>query len=296
MTWDRATRLLTDAEPTVAPAVSAVVTVDGSVVYAHRPDRVFDLASLTKVVWTTEAALRLVDAGRLALDEPHPALQPGQTVARLLQHSAGCLWWKDFTGLPDRAAILRAARDEPLVHEPGVEHVYSDLGFLTLGALLEETAAARIDTLGDGPLRWGDATAEPTEHGLRGVVHDENARAMGGIAPHAGLFGRAEEVAAVAGRWLRGDVPLAAVAFARKGAGSHVLGWDTPSGNMSSAGGKPPKDAVGHTGFTGTSVWMSPSRRTVAVLLTNRVAYGRDPAAIRLLRFKWHQAVWDAVA
>lgn len=295
MSWDLARSLLVDAEPAVAPAVSAFVTHHGEPVFAHHPERVFDLASLTKVLCTTEVVLRLVAEGRLALDDPHPALQQGQTVARLMQHAAGALWWKELYLLPDRAAILHAACTEPLAHEPGEEHVYSDLGFLTLGALIEQTTGQRIDALWSGPLRWGDPRAEPTEGGLCGVVHDENARAMGGIAPHAGLFGTAPEVAQVANRWLDGSVPGAAEAFTRRGAGSHRLGWDGPSGSMSSAGSRPPRDAVGHTGFTGTSVWMSPANGIVAVLLTNRVAYGRDPEAIRRLRFRWHQAVWDTL-
>lgn len=295
MSWDQARSLLVEAEPAVAPAVAGFVTVRGEPVFAHHPERVFDLASLTKVLCTSEVALRLVAAGRLSLDDPHPALQIGQTVARLMQHSAGALWWKELYLLGDRAAILHAARTEPLAHAPGEDHVYSDLGFLTLGALLEEATGQRIDALWSGPLRWGDPRAEPTEGGLQGVVHDENARAMGGIAPHAGLFGTAPEVAQVANRWLDGSIPGAAEAFRRRGAGSHRLGWDGPSGSMSSAGSRPPKDAIGHTGFTGTSVWMSPEHGIVAVLLTNRVVYGRDPEAIRKLRFRWHQAVWDTL-
>jgi CubicO group peptidase (beta-lactamase class C family) len=128
------------------------------------------------------------------------------------------------------------------------------------------------------------------------LVHDDNARAMGGVAPHAGLFGSAWEVAKVARRWLVGEVPGADGALRTRGRGSHVLGWDTPSGEQSSAGASPPADAVGHTGFTGTSVWMSHSRDFIAVLLTNRVAYGRDPSRIRALRHAWHQVAWGAVS
>lgn len=288
-------RLLNEAEGTVAPALSAVVWHDGREIFAHHADRVFDLASLTKVLATTEVALRAVYTGHLKLDEGHSLLPAGVTIAQLLTHSAGMLWWKDFSALPSRQAVLAAALAEPLVAPPGVTHTYSDLSFLSLGAVLEAVHGARLDALWHGPLRWGDPHAEPTEGGLRGVVHDDNARAMGGIAPHAGLFGNARQVLAVATRWLRGDIPLAERSFAQHGAGSHVLGWDTPSGEMSSAGPRPPADAVGHTGFTGTSVWMSPSRRVIAVLLTNRVAYGRDPTRIRSLRHAWHQTVWDAI-
>lgn len=271
---------------TIAPSISAAVWHDGREVFVHHPDRVYDLASLTKVLCTTEVALRH------DLDAPHPLLPDGATPRLLLSHSAGMRWWKDFSSLPDRASIFRAALAEPRDAPPGT---YSDLSFLALGAVLEALGGARIDALWQGPLRWGDPTAEPTENGLRGIVHDDNARAMGGVAPHAGLFGNAREVLAVAVRWLDGDIPRAAEAFAYRGAGSHRLGWDSPSGEMSSAGPRPPDDAVGHTGFTGTSVWMSPSRRIIAVLLTNRVAYGRDPQRIRALRHDWHQRVWDTL-
>ncbi len=279
----------------VAPSLSAAVWHDGRELFTHNPARVYDLASLTKVLATTEVVLRAVESGRLDLDGGHPLLPPNVTIAQLLSHSAGMLWWKDLSALRTRAAVLQAALAEPLVTAPGLTHVYSDLSFLSLGAVIEAVMGARMDALWHGPLRWGDALAEPTENGLRGVVHDDNARCMGGVAPHAGLFGNARQVLAVATRWLRAGVPLSQTAFTRRGAGSHVLGWDTPSGEASSAGPRPPADAVGHTGFTGTSVWMSPSRRIIAVLLTNRVAFGRDAARIRSLRHEWHQCVWDAI-
>ncbi len=288
------------AEGTVAPSISACVLHDGVEVFAHHADRIYDLASLTKVLCTTELTLRAVHRGALRLDEGHPLWHGGVTTRMLLQHCAGCLWWKELWRAGDRAAILRAALEEPLVTPPGTAHTYTDLGFLSLGAALEDLGGARLDTLfrAEAPdaaarLSWGHPDAVATEGGLQGVVHDDNARAMGGVAAHAGLFGDARAVAAVAHRWLAGAVPLAERAFHERGLGSHALGWDTPSGDVSSAGPRPPADAVGHTGFTGTSVWVSPSRRLVAVLLTNRVAYGRDPARIRALRHGWHQAVWD---
>lgn len=288
------------AEGGVAPSVSACVLVHGREVFAWQPARVYDLASLTKVLCTSELALRLCEQGRLSLDGGHPLWQPGLTTRLLLQHSAGCLWWKELWREGSREAVVRAALTEPLVTAPGAAHTYTDLGFLSLGAAVEAEGGGRIDEVyrrlapdAAARLSWGHPDAVPTEGGLQGVVHDDNARAMGGVAAHAGLFGTARDVAAVAQRWLDGEVPLAAAAFADRGRGSHALGWDTPSGNESSAGPRPPADAVGHTGFTGTSVWMSPRHRIVAVLLTDRVFYGRDPVQVRRLRHHWHQAVWD---
>ncbi len=297
----RLRELVQGARGSVAPSLSAVVLHQGVEVFAYEAERVYDLASLTKVLATTELSLRAAAAGLLPLDEGHPLWHPGLTPRLLLQHSAGCLWWRELWHEGKREAVLAAARREPLVTAPGDQHTYSDLGFLCLGAALEAVGSARLDTLFAeqmpevaARLSWGHPAAEPTEGGLRGVVHDDNARAMGGVAPHAGLFGNARGVAFAAQRWLTDEVPMATHAFSNRGAGSHVLGWDTPSGELSSAGPRPPADAVGHTGFTGTSVWMSPSAGVVAVLLTNRVAFGRDPAAIRQFRHAWHQAAWDS--
>ena len=137
--------------------------------------------------------------------------------------------------------------------------------------------------------------AEERREAAARVAAAEEAKADREAAALAAERDAARAVASIAARWLDGRVPLASIAFTTLGKGSHRLGWDSPSGAISSAGPRPPADAVGHTGFTGTSVWLSPSRRTVAVLLTNRVAYGRDPARIRGLRHEWHQTVWDEV-
>ena len=261
----------------VAPHVSAVILDGGDEIFASDGDRVYDLASLTKPLCTAEVALRG------DVDRGHPLLPRGVTLVHLLQHSSGWPAHRLFEGTRDR--IVAAALAEPLVHEPGAVHVYSDIGFLALGAVLEAEGGARIDALWGGPLAWGRPGVE---------VNDENARRMGGVAPHAGLFGSARQVAACAMRWLDGTIPRASEAFTRRGPGSHALGWDTPSGEASSAGADAPADAVGHLGFTGTSIWMSPSRRRVAVLLTDRVAKGPDLTGIRALRRLFHQAAWTA--
>lgn len=294
---------LVGAEGKVAPSLSAVVLVNGKTAFTHGADRIYDLASLTKVLCSTELALRMAANGTLPLDAHHPLWAAGITTRMLLQHTAGCLWWKELWREGRREAIVRAALAEPLVTAPGLTHTYSDLGFLSLGAAIEvvgseDIAALYAEMCPDAAeaVSWGHPAAEPTEGGLRGVVHDDNARAMGGVAAHAGLFGSAAAVAGIAQRWTDGRVPMAELAFSSVGVGSHRLGWDTPSGDQSSAGPRPPHDAIGHTGFTGTSLWMSPGLGIVAVLLTNRVAYGRDPTAIRAFRHHWHQTVWDTFA
>lgn len=290
--------LLGRAERGVAPSVSAVVWQDGRTLYARHPDRVYDLASLTKPLCTAEVALRLVAARRLDLDAGHGLLPAGVTIRHLLQHASGWPAWRPFHAeAADRADLVARVLATPLVNPPGAVHTYSDLGFIALGAVIEAVEGARIDALWRGPLRWGDPRSQTTGLGRGGPVHDDNARRMGGIAPHAGLYGSATEVAACAARWLTASVLPAALvhrAFTERGPGTHTLGWDTPSpGGQSTAGASPPPDAVGHLGFTGTSVWMSPGRGRVAVLLTNRVAAGEDLSAIRGVRRAFHGLAWE---
>lgn len=286
-------RLLAEAEGRVAPAVSAGVWVNGRRVYARAPERVYDLASLTKVLCTTELALRAFPA----LDRGHALLPPGVTLRHLLQHASGWPAWQPyFEVATSRRDLVHRVLATPPVAAPGSRHVYSDLGFIALGAVLEAEAGARLDALWRGPLRWGDPRAEPTGSPAPGVVHDENARRMDGVAPHAGLFGTVDEVAAVVHGWLDGsrvDAESARRAFTERGPGTHALGWDTPSpGGVSTAGSHPPADAVGHLGFTGTSAWLSPARGVVAVLLTNRVALTTDRGPINGLRRAFYDAVW----
>jgi len=294
--------LLADAEGRVAPSVSALV-VDLSrdaPLLVRAPERIYDLASLTKVLCTTEVAMRAAASGVCPLDAGHALLPPGVTVRHLLQHASG---WsahrRFFETCGTREAVVAAALSEPLEAAPGARHVYSDIGFLALGAVLEAQGGARIDTLfhatwPETPFTWGHPSSEPTDGDRGGPVNDENARAMGGVAPHAGLFGTVFGVVEAARRWLEGNVPEAARAFTESGPGSHALGWDTAAQDgRSTAGAAPPADTVGHLGYTGTSLWMSPSRGRVAVLLTNRVHAGADLAGIRALRQAFHGACWE---
>jgi serine-type D-Ala-D-Ala carboxypeptidase len=287
------------AEGVVAPSVSALVWRDGVEVHAHHADRVYDLASLTKPLGAVEIALALVARGRLDVERGHPLLPPGVTIRHLLQHASGWPAWKPFHAVAtSRADLVARVLAEPLVAAPGAVHVYSDLGFIALGAVIEAETGERLDALVRGPLRWGDPSSEPTDGSRGGPVHDQNARAMGGIAPHAGLYGSAREVLVAARRWLDASVlpaELVTRAFTERGPGTHTLGWDTPSpGGASTAGPNPPPDAVGHLGFTGTSIWVSPAERLVSILLTNRVATGPDLAPIRALRQAFHAWAWTA--
>jgi len=218
-----------------------------------------------------------------------------------------------------RDRMLELALAHPTVAPPGQAYAYSDLGFLLLGAALERMSGERLDRLWEETvppranvdLRWGWAEAAATEmcpvrsEMVIGKVHDLNAAVMGGIAPHAGLFGSAVEVAKLAAWQMRayqgGESSLSSGTvqrfFGAKGPGSHHLGWDGVSPG-SSAGLLWPKDGVGHLAFTGCSVWMAPVEDVVVVFLSNRIhpyvgdgpalgpATPDDPLAARTIGFR----------
>lgn len=305
----------------------------------------FDLASLTKVLCTTSLAMAFVADGRLDLERPVrrwvPAAPPGVSAAHLLQHSSGLPAWSPlydevigsglaWGGREARAMVLdRVCRTPPLA-APGQRHCYSDLGFLLLGAVLEAVGGAPLDLLYAAlvrapsgiDLRWGVAGAAATEDCpvrggvVVGAVHDLNAAVLGGVASHAGLFGTALAVAS-AGAWVLaggpgggGDSGLDVLRrFAgREGPGSHALGWDRPTPGACSAGPRWPADGLGHTGFTGASLWLAPRSGIAVALLCNRVHPrvdgGSRPGAVasprtlqfRALRPAVHEAVIDALS
>jgi CubicO group peptidase (beta-lactamase class C family) len=232
------------------------------------------------------------------------------TIRHLLTHSSGLPAHRRLWELAtDRAGAIALVNSTPLDTVPGVRMVYSDLGAMVLTEALESAYAMRLDSLLASrvfqPL--GMSSTEflppasilpriaPTERDpwrgriLRGEVHDENAARLGGISGHAGLFSDAEDMLTF-GEWLlgrreggtAGRVPISPAVAAtfttrqdRPPGSSRALGWDTPSEN-SSAGTRFSSQSFGHTGFTGTSIWMDPTRGVVLVLLTNRVNPTRD--------------------
>ena len=288
------------------------------------PDSLFDLASLTKLA-TTALALSFVRERQLTLETPFRELVPDfhggrkdeVTLAQVLTHTAGLSWWlplwKEVRSLDE--AVWRAAQ-EPLAQDLGT-FTYSDLGYImltqglaTIGGrpfadlvrdgILGPVEAGRVD-FGPRPRELCVATEEDTEwrkRRLRGEVHDENAFSVGGVCGHAGLFGTAADVAAIARVFRDGAVignDLAALARTehvkeknvRRGLG---LALRAPDGPM--VGRHFSVDAYGHTGFTGTSLWVDPQLDLTVVLLTNRVYFGRsnDDATYRF-RIAVHEAV-----
>lgn len=301
-------------------------------------DTVFDLASLTKVIATTTLAMRAVDDGVLALDDPLASRLPewrgtdrqDVTIRDALAHASGLPaylpFFRDHTG---RAEFEPAICHLPLEYAPRSQAIYSDLGFILLGFVLHDvrTAGGRLDpstTLAaqfrrlasyispkplafNPPRPWREQTA-PTEIDqwrgrlLVGEVHDENCWALGGAAGHAGLFGTAAAVGAFARaalRTIRGDRILAQPdtfrEFIRRTGvpgSSRALGWDTML-PTSSCGTRMSTTAIGHTGFTGTSLWIDWEQDVYVVLLTNRVHPTRENNKLKDIRPAFHDAVME---
>jgi CubicO group peptidase (beta-lactamase class C family) len=279
---------------------------------------IYDLASLTKVIGTTTAAMILFDEGKLVLDEKVQHYLPGfigglkdeVTVRQLLMHRgglpAGRELWRHAKS-PEEAKQM--VIDTPLEYRPGTGFVYSDIGADLLGLIVEACAGERLDTFLDHrvfkPLGMNDTGFKPADslvyriaptevtpprgYPVRGEVHDENAYALGGVAGHAGLFGTASDLSVFAQMLLNGGsyagtrivAESTVKLFTAKASGSRALGWEVGEGQHG-AGMFFGENAFGHTGFTGTSIWIDPDREMFVILLTNRVhaARAKRPAKV----------------
>lgn len=282
-------------------------------------DTIFDIASLTKVVATTPSVLRLWEMGKIDLNQPlghylkefnTPAYQD-VTVARLLTHSAG------LPDLPSREAMTRgfpkAAELQAKVGlsvPPGGTFLYSDTGFILLGELVRRVSGQPLDRFAQRqfytplgmrdtafapPVSWRKRIA-PTEvvnaHGpLRGAVHDGNARLLHGVAGHAGVFSTAADLSRFCRMLLNGG-QLGGRRYLKEatvramfsphviGESTRGLGWDIASPYSRTLGAYFPAGSVGHTGYTGTAIWMDPASQVYMILLTNRVhPYGKGTVA-----------------
>ncbi len=289
-------------------------------------DTIFDLASLTKVVATTTAVMQLVEQGKIRVNEPVAKYLPdfaqnGKqdiTIRDLLTH---------YSGLPQdlnleqpwegRETAYQMAYAAKPIYPPGSKFLYSDVNFIVLGALIEKISG---ESLGDycekhifRPLRmthtrflppasWTSKIA-PTQYDqqgkmLRGIVHDPTARRMGGVAGQAGLFSTADDLLKFAVALLQGSSVLSPLAVEKmttpqQPPTSDVLrgfGWDIDSPFSSNRGSLLPVGSFGHTGFTGTSLWIDPTTNTVIVLLTNAV-HPRGMGSAIALRSKIATAV-----
>jgi CubicO group peptidase (beta-lactamase class C family) len=299
---------------------------------ATTDETVFDLASLTKVLSTGALAMQDVERGSLGLDDlvsQHvedwrgPDREP-VTIRDLLSHCSGLPAYRPFfKTVNTRSLFEQAICQTPLDYCPRERAVYSDLGFILLGMILSRRTPldVRFDALRTQlgmsedlqflpPTTWRHRTA-PTEFDqwrgreLLGEVHDENAAALGGVAGHAGLFGTAAGVGQHARHILqvlcgRGGVVQRATVetfVARRAevpGSSRALAWDTML-PTSSCGDRMSPRSFGHTGFTGTSLWIDPDRGVYVVFLTNRVCPSRENTGITAVRPALHSAVMQAL-
>ncbi|MBI4511802.1 MAG: beta-lactamase family protein [Deltaproteobacteria bacterium] len=310
-------------------------------------DTVYDVASVTKAAATALVVMRLIEAGRLSLDSPACAFVPELAgpgkerirVRDLLCHASGLPAWRPLferigPGERERTPsardrILRMAAGEPVEREPGTRSVYSDLGFMVLGLVVERAGGDRLDRLaervvfeplGMNETRFVDLDAAPravtpsqvapTEACPRrglvvGEVHDDNCHAAGGILGHAGLFSTVNDLSrlchALAGAWQGERVPggfppeMVREFFSPCGIPGSTwrLGWDGPSPppGASQAGDLWPKTGVGHLGFTGCSAWIDLERARWVILLSNRVHPSREDQRIKVVRPRVHDAI-----
>ena len=319
------------------------------------PASIFDMASLTKVVGTTTAAIVLAQRGAISLDDrvtDHlpwwDAGDPAKsqvTIRHLLVHQGGLPPFRRFfLEMEGRAAYEDAIGGLPLDYAPGDSTVYSDIGVMTVAFIVEEVTGRPLDDFlrGEvwGPLGMADTgfTPDPSEwhrvatteldegyrgYHVHGVVHDENAHAIGGVAGHAGLFSSARDLAVFVQLMLDRGVagpcradrisglpchrprfsPVAIFAPGwvdritrrQSGAPTRAIGWDTPS-PRSSAGDYFSRRSFGHTGYTGTSLWIDPTQDLAVVLLTNRVNPTRNNSKHVPLRREVHDRVARAIA
>lgn len=294
----------------------------------------WDLASLTKVVGMTTAMMQLVEQDRVELDAPVMRYLPefaGEgkervTIRHLLTHSSGLPSWrplyKEAAAADTAVAIVFAT---PLDTVPGARMVYSDLGAILLGTVVERVSGETLDAYLArhvfGPLGMTSTLYRPDpslrdriaptefdpwrQRHIRGEVHDENAFMLGGVSGHAGLFSTAADLARFARMMLSGGT-LDGVRVVRAstiaqftavqdpGLSHRALGWETPSG-QNSAGRRMSARAFGHTGFTGTSLWMDPEAGTFIILLTNRVNPSRQNTRIGQVRVALADAVMAAL-
>ncbi len=307
----------------------------------------FDLASLTKVVATTTAAMLLEEDGRLDLDRPVRHYLPeldapdksGITVHQLLTHSGGFVsggpLWRDSR---TAAEFIEYMNERPLIYVPGDSSVYSDWDLILTGLIVERITGQRLDAFLQqrvwGPLGMRDTRFNPLsptslpegvectagfqpghpllpriaasevdtifrDRLIHGIVHDENACALAGVAGHAGLFSSARDLAVFAQMMLNGGeyngvrilqpATIARWTARQNEHSSRALGWDTPA-PRSSAGAYFSPRSFGHTGFTGTSIWMDPERGLFVILLTNRV----NPTRANTLHVPLRRDVADA--
>ncbi|OAG27317.1 serine hydrolase domain-containing protein [Thermodesulfatator autotrophicus] len=302
----------------------------------------YDLASLTKPLATSLCLMRLVAEEKIKLGQklgeffPVPFWFEEITIANLLNHSAGLpshrpYFVKLITYPPENRQdlIITWILKEPLAYPIGKKHLYSDLGFILLGKIVETASGKTLEDFFEETLKiLGPSSRrilfKPKVKGIcqkamaatelcpwrgkliKGEVHDENAWVLGGVAGHAGLFGQAEEVLKLLVLLLKVYLGQETCNFLtrevislfwdwRSEAGTWALGFDRPSPKNSSAGGLMSRKALGHLGFTGTSFWIDHENELIILLLSNRVHPHRHPNKLKIFRPVLHDLIFKKI-
>ena len=304
------------------------------------PSDIFDLASLSKVISTTAAIMILIDQKELKLDtkvyEIFPSIlrsddkffneKKAISIRHLLTHTAGFPPFKKYFSMDiKKREIINDICSTKLLHKPGDETVYSDLGMILLGKIVEYITGTSLDIFVSDyiykPLGMGSTFYNPSKKKLKrivpteivsgyreglihGEVHDENAHKLGGVVGHAGLFSSARDLAVFSQMMLNGGIYGGKRIFKKSTVNQFAsramvdtnsyrcLGWDSPSGEAS--GGIYLSDkSYGHTGYTGTSLWIDPDNDLFVILLTNSVHPKRDNKTPNY--FDWRQRVHSGV-
>ncbi|MCP5063082.1 MAG: serine hydrolase [Ignavibacteriae bacterium] len=296
---------------------------------------IFDLASVSKVVATTSAAMILVDESKLNLDEKVISYLPefnnnGKeiiTIKNLLVHNSGLAAFKKYYDEFSTAEeVINDIMNLELIYEPGTKYVYSDLGMITLQKVIERISTKSLDKFLEeklfqplgmnltmySPSNEIKRNCVPTElddfwrmRQLQGEVHDERAFMLNGVAGHAGLFSTAEDLSKFA-RMLLNNGKFNHNNFIKKETieewttkqsdqSDRGLGWDTRSKESSSSGKYFSKNSFGHTGYTGTSIWVDKESKLFVILLSNRVHPTRANRKIIKFRPKIHDVIYESV-
>lgn len=300
-------------------------------------DAIFDLASVTKVIATTSAVMRLVDEGKVRLDDRivkyFPAFgQNGKekiTLYNLLVHNSGLQGWRKFYEFCDSPkCVIDSIFASPLVYSTGDSTIYSDLGLITMGKVIEKVTGKTLDNYVDSvffrPLGMTNTMFNPpqtlidrivpteidsfwkkTNVAVHGRVHDENAAVLGGVSGHAGLFSTASDLAKILQMELNGGVyggkryvqskTISEFIRQQSTQSSRGIGWDTRSNGNSFSGHYTAPTTFLHTGFTGTSVVIDPTKKLIIIMLTNRVYPSRSSSKIFRVRPAVHDAVLESL-
>lgn len=298
-------------------------------------ETIYDIASLTKVIATTTASMICIEKGKFSLDDKVTKFIPEFrnnnkekiTIRNLLLHNSGLPAWKKYFSLElNKEQILNDIFSSSLDYPTGTKMVYSDLGIITLGRIIEIVSGTGLDDfcskeifqpLGMNSTFFNppDSLVElcaPTEYDnywrrrlIRGEVHDETASLLNGIAGHAGLFSTANDLSKLVAMIMNKGIynekifikyeTIKNFITKQSDKSTRALGWDTKSEKGSSAGDLFSINSFGHTGFTGTSIWADSERNLFVVFLTNRVYPSRENTKIISFRPELHNKIIKSI-